>query len=71
MPTAIGAAVIIMSGVYILIRESRNGRRSNTPVLRTRTRETGTYLRASGFLPPTQDRDEIGDDADAKESAPL
>lgn len=71
MATAIGAAVIIMSGVYILIRESRNGRKSNTPVLRTRTRETGTYLRASGFLPHTQDQDETDEGPEARGGAPL
>lgn len=37
-PTVIGAAIIIASGVYIVFRESRLGAKSNTPVLRTRSR---------------------------------
>ena len=36
--TGLGAAVIIASGVYVVIRESIGGRSKNTPVLRTRTR---------------------------------
>ena len=36
--TAIGASVIILSGIYVVIRESMSGRSENTPVLRTRTR---------------------------------
>lgn len=38
MPTVIGAGIIISSGVYIVFRESRLGTKSNTPVLRTRSR---------------------------------
>ena len=34
--TAIGAGVIIASGMYIVLRESRPGRSQNTPVLQTR-----------------------------------
>lgn len=34
VPTAIGAAIIISSGIYIALRESRLGAKSNTPVLR-------------------------------------
>ncbi|PVA06268.1 DMT family transporter [Thalassorhabdomicrobium marinisediminis] len=50
-PTLIGAAVIIASGLYIVLRESRAGSSANTPVLRTRSRhETGTYLRAGPLL---------------------
>ncbi|MCX7646757.1 MAG: DMT family transporter [Rhodobacteraceae bacterium] len=46
-PTALGAAVIIASGIYIVLRESRLGS-SRTPVLETRSRpETGTAPRAS------------------------
>lgn len=58
-PTAIGAAVIIASGLYIVLRESRAGASQNTPVLRSRSRpETGTTPRASlimrfrGTIPP-------------------
>ncbi|PRY20872.1 drug/metabolite transporter (DMT)-like permease [Aliiruegeria haliotis] len=51
LPTIVGAGVIISSGIYILMRESRTSSVSNRPVLRTRTRhETGTFLRAGSFL---------------------
>ncbi len=44
--TLLGAAIIILSGLYIVLRESRPDASENTPVLRTRTRfETGTFLR--------------------------
>lgn len=36
--TAVGAAIIIASGLYIVFRESRGGASKTTPVLRTRTR---------------------------------
>lgn len=36
--TAVGASIIIGSGIYIVLRESRGGTSKNTPVLRTRTR---------------------------------
>lgn len=49
--TAIGAGVIIASGLYIVMRESRANVSANTPVLRTRSRpETGTSLRISPFV---------------------
>lgn len=49
--TMIGAAIIIASGLYIVLRESRSSGTSQTPVLRTRSRhETGTYVRAGPFL---------------------
>ncbi|SLN30681.1 DMT family transporter [Pseudooctadecabacter jejudonensis] len=49
--TLIGASVIIASGLYIVLRESRSDASSTTPVLRTRSRhETGTYLRAGPFM---------------------
>lgn len=61
-PTMIGAGVIIASGLYIVLRESRGGGSENTPVLRTRSRsETGTtprvslFMRISGKTPPRQD----------------
>ncbi len=54
--TAIGAGVIIASGLYIVLRESRGGGSENRPVLRTRSRvETGTAPRVSQSL-PTEDR---------------
>lgn len=36
--TVLGAAIIIASGLYILLREARSDASENTPVLRTRTR---------------------------------
>ncbi len=60
--TAIGAAIIIASGMYIVLRESRGGASENTPVLRTRSRsETATtprvslFMRLAGKTPPRQD----------------
>ncbi|WP_281824993.1 DMT family transporter [Jannaschia rubra] len=48
--TAAGAAVVIVSGLYIVFREGR-GRSRNSPVLRTRSRpETGTTPRISPML---------------------
>lgn len=53
--TAIGAGIIIASGLYIVVREGR-GRSRNAPVLRTRSRaETGTTPRISRML-STEDR---------------
>lgn len=58
--TMVGTGVIIASGLYIVLRESRGGS-ENTPVLRTRSRgETGTtprmslLMRAAGKTPPRQ-----------------
>ncbi len=49
--TAIGASIIIASGVYIVLRESRSDASNTTPVLRTRSRsETGTTPRVSLFI---------------------
>jgi drug/metabolite transporter (DMT)-like permease len=49
--TILGSAVIIASGLYIVLRESRSDE-SETPVLRTRSRpETGTSLRVGLMLP--------------------
>ena len=49
--TMIGAGIIIASGLYIVLRESRAGNSATTPVLRTRSRhETGTYMRAGPLL---------------------
>ena len=46
--TAIGAGIIIASGLFIVLRESRGGKSENTPVLRSRSRaETGTTPRVS------------------------
>ena len=44
--TALGAAIIIASGLYIVVRESRKGASSQTPVLRSKARpDTGTTAR--------------------------
>ena len=37
-PTGVGASIIIASGLYIVLRESRSGASKTTPVLRTRSR---------------------------------
>lgn len=51
--TFIGAAIVIASGLYILIRESGGTSSRNRPVLRARGRhETGTYLRLTRKDPP-------------------
>lgn len=51
LTTAIGASVIIASGVYIVLREGRAGTSENRPVLRTRSRfDAGTYLRVGALL---------------------
>ena len=45
--TILGAAVIIASGLYIVMREDRANVSDNRPVLATRTRtDTGTFMRA-------------------------
>ena len=55
--TAIGAGVIIASGLYIVLREA-GGASRRTPVLRTRSRaETGTAPRVGPLLSAT-DRDQ-------------
>ena len=49
--TVLGAAIIIASGLYIVLREGRANTSQNTPVLRTRTRmETGTSLRIGPLI---------------------
>jgi len=55
--TLTGAAIIIASGLYIVLRESHGSTSQNTPVLRTRNRpETGTYLRLGPLLRRAQRR---------------
>ncbi|MDO6588771.1 EamA/RhaT family transporter [Loktanella sp. D2R18] len=58
--TGVGASIIIVSGLYIVLRESR-GTSENTPVLRNRSRSvTGAaprvslFMRALGQTPPRQ-----------------
>ena len=49
--TLIGAAVIIASGIYIVLRESRKDVSKNTPVLRSRSRvAAGNFLRIGPML---------------------
>lgn len=49
--TAVGAGIIIASGIYIVVREGSRNTSMNTPVLRSRTRfETGTIPRISLLL---------------------
>jgi len=55
--TALGAVVIIASGLYILVREARADTSAHRPVLETRSRhETGTFPRIGALL-RRQDRD--------------
>lgn len=50
-PTAIGAGIVIASGLYIVLREGRAGASANRPVLNTRLRpETATAPRPSTLL---------------------
>ncbi len=59
--TALGAAVIISSGLYIVLREGRVAVSENRPVLQTRSRpETGTIPRVS-LLDPGSEQTEGND----------
>ncbi|MDG4649425.1 DMT family transporter [Roseibacterium sp. SDUM158017] len=54
-PTVIGTAIIVASGIYIVIREDRGGRSRTTPVLRTRSRiGSPSAPRVAPFLPDSQ-----------------
>ena len=60
--TGIGAGIIIASGLYIVLRESKSGTSENTPVLRSRTRagsgagpRVSLIMRAFGQTPPRND----------------
>ena len=56
--TALGAGIIIASGLYIVLRESRSSASENTPVLRTKSRfETGTFLRPRQRAIPVPEAD--------------
>ncbi len=49
--TAVGATIIIGSGLYIVLREARSDASANLPVLRSRSRlELGTTLRLGGLI---------------------
>ena len=57
--TWIGAAVIVASGLYILLRESLSGNSRTTPVLNTKSRpETGVTPRVSALQMDEKDSDE-------------
>lgn len=57
LPTLIGAAIIIASGIYIVFRESRLGARSQTPVLRSRSRPSvPSSMRVSPMLRRLRER---------------
>ncbi|PRZ49803.1 S-adenosylmethionine uptake transporter [Tritonibacter scottomollicae] len=52
--TLVGAGIIIASGVFIVLREARGGRSSNTPVLQTRSRAVlSSGLNVSFFMKRT------------------
>ena len=56
--TAIGASIIIASGVYIVLREGYSKASANHPVLETRARpETGVNFRIGPFLRMAEARD--------------
>lgn len=56
--TAVGAAIIIASGLFIVFRESRSGNSENTPVLRTRSRVgTPSAFRISSMMTSGRARD--------------
>ncbi|WP_417253393.1 DMT family transporter [Celeribacter sp.] len=51
LATVVGAGIIILSGLYIVFRESRGGHSENTPVLRTRSRaSSAASFRISPFV---------------------
>lgn len=56
--TAVGAAIIIASGLFIVFRESSAGASENTPVLRTRSRiGTPSAFRVSSLMTTGRARD--------------
>lgn len=56
--TLVGAGIIIASGIYIVARETRLGAKSQTPVLRTRSRgSTAASFRISPLLRRMAQRD--------------
>lgn len=65
--TALGAAIIIASGLYIVLREGRGAVSENRPVLQTRSRpEFGTMPRVSLLDPDTDTAGNDGNDPLAK-----
>ena len=56
--TAVGAGIIIASGLFIVFRESRGGTSENTPVLRTRSRVgTPSIMRIGDLMTSGRQRD--------------
>ncbi|MFQ6553698.1 DMT family transporter [Aestuariibius insulae] len=67
----LGAGIIILSGCYIVFRESRASDSSTTPVLRTRSRiETGTTLRIGPII-RARLRREADEEADLHKRPPI
>ncbi|MCK0151382.1 DMT family transporter [Marivita sp. S6314] len=63
--TAVGATIIIASGLFIVFRESKVGTSKTTPVLRTRTRVgTPSTLRLSGLMTSGRFRDKVPPETD-------
>jgi len=61
--TMLGAAIIILSGIYIVVRESRKDVSANTPVLRSRGRiVAGPNIRISPAVPAESGEPEPRDD---------
>lgn len=63
--TAIGASVIVASGLYIVFREDRGGRSTTRPVLRSRARPVASAMPPVTSLPP-----ETGQDSDPSRPNP-
>ena len=56
--TLVGASVVILSGLYVLVREVFTNRSENTPVLRNRSRmSTPSSLRIGPLLRARENRD--------------
>jgi len=61
--TTFGAAIVILSGIYIVVRESRKDVSANTPVLRSRGRiVAGPNIRISPAVPAESGEPEPRDD---------
>ena len=66
--TAVGAGIIIASGLFIVFRESRGGTSENTPVLRTRSRVgTPSIMRIGDLMTSGRQRDKALAKDDASE----
>ncbi|MEO0767202.1 MAG: DMT family transporter [Pseudomonadota bacterium] len=66
--TAVGAGIIIASGLFIVFRESRGGTSENTPVLRTRSRVgTPSIMRIGDLMTSGRQRDKTLAKDDASE----